>query len=191
VTLGLTQGAWDRLIFTTLGSVPALVMTAFHSVKLWSKTKDFESTLREQAQQRIRSLINDAYRDDIKNFSRALDSVTHETETRDGENDNDNDMMDIDTLWLGGIFAFILFWAMLAGPAVALYTDYLTNLGDTAQKVSNDWKNYPQPPASLARNDIQLQIGNTIRERISSNKLRLVINNPKLDAAKTLLNLTK
>lgn len=245
--LGLTQGAWDRLIFTTLGSVPALVMTAFHSVKSWSKTKDFESTLREQAQQRIRSLINDAYRDDIKNFSRALDAVTHETEIRDEDNDKDNDMMDIEgltgleieaqeiianviekrriagfTLWLGGIFAFILFWAMLAGPAVDLYTDYIGNLVDTAQAVSNDWKNYPQPPASLmltslllsiipagiismlvmyitcrrgrvkaARNDIQLQIGNTIKERISSNKLRLVINNPKLDAAKTLLNLAK
>ena len=74
--LGLTQGAWDRLIFTTLGSVPSLVMTAFHSVKSWSKTRNFEQSLREQTHQRLRSLINDAYRDDIKNFSHALSAVT-------------------------------------------------------------------------------------------------------------------
>ena len=78
--LGLTHGAWDRLIFTTLGSVPSLVMTAFHSVKSWSKTRDFEQTLREQSRQRINSLINDAYRDDIKNFSHALSAITQEPE---------------------------------------------------------------------------------------------------------------
>ncbi len=39
--------------------------------------------------------------------------------------------------------------------------------------------------------DIETEIASTIRNRIDSDKLRLVINNPKLDAAKTLLNMSR
>ncbi len=241
--LGLTQGAWDRLIFTTLGSVPSLVMTAFHSVKSWTKTRDFENTLRDQSRQRIRSLINDAYRDDIRNFSHALDAVTNDNDTT--VLNESSEIIDIQgltgieiesqeiianvinksrisgmTLWLGGIIAFTVFWAMLLGPAIALYTDYFSTLSDTAKSLTHHWNEYPSPPASLwltsfmlslipagiismivmhctcskgrvkrASAEIQQRISGAIDERIRTNKVRLVINNPKLNAAKTLLNI--
>ena len=237
--LGLTQGAWDRLIFTTLGSVPSLVMTAFHSVKSWTKTQDFEKTLRDQSRQRIRSLINDAYRDDIRNFSHALDAVTNDTDLI--ALNESSEIIDIQgltgieiesqeiiaevidrrrvsgfTLWVGGLLAFLLFWAMLLGPAIALYTQYF----DTLSSFTKNWSNYPQPPATLwltsfmlslipagiismivmhyscrrgrikkASTEIQQRISTATHERISTNKVRLVINNPKLNAAKTLLNI--
>jgi hypothetical protein len=126
------------------------------------------------------------------------------------------------TLWLGGITAFLIFWTMLLGPAIALYTDYFSSLSDTAKSLSTDWNNYPKPPASLwltsfmlsmipagiismivmyltcrrgrvakTSKDIETEIASAIRNRIDSDKLRLVINNPKLDAAKTLLNMSK
>ncbi|MGJ8657592.1 MAG: hypothetical protein ACSHX6_14180 [Akkermansiaceae bacterium] len=246
--LGLTHGAWDRLIFTTLGSVPSLVMTAFHSVKSWSNTKNFEQTLRDQSRERLNSLINDAYREDIKNFSLALTAVTNETnhpeETSPNENANLIEIQGLTgleietqeiiteainkrrisnlTIWLGGILAFIIFWTMLLGPALALYTDYFSSLNETAKSFSEGWKHYPTPPASLwltsfmlsmipagiiamiimyltcrrgrvtkTSNQIEEKIATTIRTRIDSDKLRLVINNPKLQAAKTLLNMSR
>jgi len=241
--LGLTQGAWDRLIFTTLGSVPSLVMTAFHSVKSWTKTRDFEKTLRDQSRQRIRSLINDAYRDDIRNFSHALDAVTNDSDAV--ALSASSEIIDIQgltgieiesqeiiaevinrrrisgvTLWIGGIIAFTVFWAMLLGPAVALYTKYFESLSETVRSLSQHWDKYPTPPASLwltsfmlslipagvismvvmhftcskrrvrkASAEIQQRISAAIQERISNDKVRLVINNPKLNAAKILLNI--
>lgn len=246
--LGLTHGAWDRLIFTTLGSVPSLVMTAFHSVKSWSKTRNFEQTLRDQSRQRLNSLINDAYREDIKNFSHALTAVTNDTDHSKDIILNDKvNIIEIQgltgleiesheiigkaikkrrisgfTIWLGGILAFLFFWAMLLGPAIALYTDYFSALSETAKSLSQEWDQYPKPPASLwltsfmlsmipagiismivmyltcrrgrvtkTSSDIEAKIKSTICARIDSDKLRLVINNPKLDAAKTLLNMSK
>ncbi|MFT5633472.1 MAG: hypothetical protein ACI9SQ_001191 [Rubritalea sp.] len=243
--LGLTHGAWDKLVFTTLGSVPSLVMTAFHSVKSWSNTKNFEQTLRDQSRQRLNSLINDAYREDIKNFSHALTAITNDTkEVSLNEKANIIELQGLTgleieaheiiskaikkrrisgfTLWLGGILSFIVFWAMLLGPAIALYTDYFSSLNETAKSLSDDWGHYPTPPASLwltslmlslipagiiamlvmyltcrhgrvskTTKDIETEIASTIRSRIDSDKLRLVINDPKLDAAKTLLNMTR
>ncbi|MFT6793668.1 MAG: hypothetical protein ACJAR1_001666 [Rubritalea sp.] len=243
--LGLTHGAWDKLVFTTLGSVPSLVMTAFHSVKSWSNTKNFEQTLRDQSRQRLNSLINDAYREDIKNFSHALTAITNDTkEVSLNEKANIIELQGLTgleieaheiiskaikkrrisgfTLWLGGILSFIVFWAMLLGPAIALYTDYFSSLNETARSLSDDWGHYPTPPASLwltslmlslipagiiamlvmyltcrhgrvskTTKDIETEIASTIRSRIDSDKLRLVINDPKLDAAKTLLNMTR
>jgi hypothetical protein len=243
--LGLTHGAWDKLVFTTLGSVPSLVMTAFHSVKSWSNTKNFEQTLRDQSRQRLNSLINDAYREDIKNFSHALTAITNDTEEISlNEKANVIELQGLTgleieaheiiskaikkrrisgfTLWLGGILSFIVFWAMLLGPAIALYTDYFSSLNETARSLSDDWGHYPTPPASLwltslmlslipagiiamvimyltcrrgkvskTTKDIETEIASTIRSRIDSDKLRLVINNPKLDAAKTLLNMSR
>lgn len=242
---GLTHGAWDRLIFTTLGSVPSLIMTAFHSVKSWSKTKNFEQTLRDQSRQRLNSLINDAYREDIKNFSHALTAITdHSEDIELNEKINVIELQGLTgleieaqeiitksikkrrisgvTLWLGGIMAFIIFWTMLLGPATALYADYFSSLSETAKSFSEGWRNYPTPPASLwltsfmlsmipaaiismivmyltcrrgrvtkTSESIEAEIANSIRTRIDSDKLRLVINNPKLDAAKTLLNMSK
>ena len=246
--LGLTHGAWDRLIFTTLGSVPSLIMTAFHSVKSWSKTKNFEQTLRDQSRQRLNSLINDAYREDIKNFSHALTALVI-TDSHPSEENNLNDKsntielqgltgLEIEAqeiisevikkrrissliLWLGGILAFLIFWIMLLGPAIALYTEYFSSLSATAKSFSEGWQDYPTPPASLwftsfmlsmipagvismivmyltcrkgrvtkASNQIEATIANTITNRIESDKLRLVINNSKIDAAKTLLNMS-
>jgi len=246
--LGLTHGAWDKLIFTTLGSVPSLVMTAFHSVKSWSNTKDFEQTLRDQSKQRLNSLINDAYRDDIKNFSHALTAVTQETGVENEAQLEENqdviqihgltgleiDAQDIISeavekhsiscfiLYFGGILSFLVFWLMLLGPALTIYTDYFASLVDTARTASKDWSNYPTPPASFwvtslllslipvgvismiimhitcrkgrvrkTSADIEAKIAGSIQGRIDSDKLRLVISNPKLDAAKTLLNLSR
>ncbi len=246
--LGLTQGAWDRLVFTTLGSVPSLVITAFHSIKNWKNSKNFESNLRDQARQRIRSLVNDAYRDDIKNFSHALDAIIPESAaiSEQASKQENTNLIDIQgltgleieaqniisesikkhrissfILWLGGLLAVGVFWTMLLGPAIALYTDYFHALKETAQSVNPHWDNYPKPPASLwltsfmisllpaalismvimvltTRNgrlkktsaDIEQEISNNIRQRIQEGKLRLIINDPKLNAAKTLLGIS-
>jgi len=246
--LGLTHGAWDRLIFTTLGSVPSLVMTAFHSVKSWSKTKDFEKTLREQSRQRLNSLINDAYRDDIKNFSYSLTAITDEPALVDETQPQSQDVIEIHgltgleieaqdiiseavnkhrissfILFVGGLLAFLIFWAMLSGPATSLYGHYIGTLFDTAKGLNESgWKEYPEPTASLwvtsfmlsmipaamiamitmyltcrrgritkTTKSIEAKITGSIQSRIESDKLRLVINNPKLDAAKTLLSLSQ
>jgi len=243
--LGLTQGAWDKLIFTTLGSVPSLVMTAFHSVKSWSKTKDFEQSLREQSRQRLNSLINDAYREDIKNFARSLNTITEQKENEPSPSPaNIIELegitgLEIETqeiihraiekrqissfsIWFSGILTFLVFWAMLLGPAIALYTDYFSALDETAKSLSDEWNRYPTPPASLwltslmlsiipagiismftmlitcrrgrinkTTDDIENAISQSIRERIATDKLRLSINDPKLDAAKTLLTMSQ
>ncbi len=248
--LGLTHGAWDRLIFTTLGSVPSLVMTAFHSVKSWSKTKDFEKTLREQSRQRLNSLINDAYRDDIKNFSQALTAVTNETGPGGDTTLNQNqDVIKIQGLtgleieaqeiiaetvnkhkisnfflYTGGLLAFLIFWGMLLGPAITLYADYFSSLSEAVNSFTEagGWKTFPTPPASLwitsfmlslipagiismfimyltcrhgrvskTSKSIEIKLATSIKNRIDSDKIRLVIKNSKLDAAKTLLHLSR
>lgn len=243
--LGLTQGAWDKLIFTTLGSVPSLVMTAFHSVKSWSKTRDFEKSIRDESRQRLNSLINDAYREDIRNFSHSLTAITEEP--ADISLNNEANIIEIHgltgleieaqeiitksikkhrisslTLWLGGILAFLVFWAMLIGPSIALYSEYFISLFGTANSISSGWEHYPEPSASFwltsltlslipagvismivmyltcrrgrilkTSHQIESEISSTILRRIDSHKLRLVINNQKLDAAKTLLNMSR
>lgn len=243
--LGLTQGAWDKLIFTTLGSVPSLVMTAFHSVKSWSKTRDFEKSIRDESRQRLNSLINDAYREDIRNFSHSLTAITEEP--ADISLNNEANIIEIHgltgleieaqeiitksikkhrisslTLWLGGILAFLVFWAMLLGPSIALYSEYFISLFDTANSISSGWEHYPEPSASFwltsltlslipagvismivmyltcrrgrilkTSHQIESEISSTILKRIDADKLRLVINNPKLNAAKTLLNMSR
>ena len=111
---------------------------------------------------------------------------------------------------------------MLLGPAIALYSDYIGSLSETAKSISKGWQSYPKPPASWWLTSLMLsmipagiismivmyftckrsrvkktsqliedEIRSTIKHRIEADKLRLVIKNPKLDAAKTLLNLSR
>lgn len=162
--IGFTQGAWDRLIFTSLGSVPSLVITAFHSIKAWNKSKNYQENLRDQSHQRLHQFINDAYRKDIRLFKHALANATNEAKPAtdhvnpieihglvglEGKcqqiiaNSIKSHSVSRITLWIAALAAFLIFWAMMLGPGILLYTDYLKALEETASNLRNVDHHYP------------------------------------------------
>ncbi len=177
--LGLTLGAWDKVIFAAFGSVPSLVMTAVQSVKNIRETGRLESTS-SRLTDRTETLLRDAYAEDLRTFSDALASTTnqsnHASKSPAGnisvhgiaalESESHKTISDTvrtrrlasPFLWLGGLMATLAFWGLLLGPLISLYSAYFEGLQSLEESVAGQWQRFPMPPSSLWITSLLLSI---------------------------------
>lgn len=168
--LGLTLGAWDKVIFAAFGSVPSLIMSAVQSVKNVRETGRLESAS-SRLTDRTETLLRDAYAEDLRTFGDALASTTNQSKHTDDSVagnisvqgiaalENESHEMITETvrtrrlssvfLWLGGLIATLAFWGLLLGPLVSLYSAYFAGLHGIQESVAGEWQRFPMPPASL------------------------------------------
>lgn len=168
--LGLTLGAWDKVIFAAFGSVPSLVMTAVQSVKNIRDSGRLESAS-SRLTERTETLLRDAYAEDLRTFGDALASTTnpskpiHKHDVGNirvhgiGALENESHEMIADTirasrlssvfLWLGGVAATLVFWGLLLAPLISLYSAYFTGIQGIQESVADAWQRFPMPPPSL------------------------------------------
>ncbi|QQL45731.1 hypothetical protein [Sulfuriroseicoccus oceanibius] len=240
--LGLTLGAWDRVIFATMGSVPSLVLSAWQAAKSFKDGKPLNASLRDDLRSKVQESLQDRFADTLRAFAIGLESVAETGTTTPPERHSitlrglaglemkSRTIIDDEirghrvngvVLWLGGIVATAGFWTLMAGPIAGLYSDYLMNLLADLKAGSFSWKAYPTPSASLWLTSLLLSLAPTvvvamlvmasacggsrvrrttkairkalgaeIGRRFGEEKLKVEINDPKLEAARKLLGVS-
>lgn len=153
----LTQGAWDKLIFSSLGSLPSLLALSWRSAK-----NAKESMLKTKSSTRISLLekrIESLYAREMELFSHALQSVGHaESEAlslqvigTDFLDEKSQQMLDLVIgqnlpkwrMFLMGFVSSVLFWGILSGPIIALYHRYFQALSETFVQRGEGLARYP------------------------------------------------
>ncbi len=146
--LGLTHGAWDRLLLSMTGSIPSIFGTFAAWAKNWGQARvaqrEVQNGIREQLTRQIQDRLEPAqqhfYRTVVRIHGGTLDleESAHQTPVRlsgiDELQVRARETFDF-TLeqhrapkWLMqglGFFATCVFWGLFAGPIVTIYREYL------------------------------------------------------------------
>jgi hypothetical protein len=148
--LGLTQGAWDRLLLSLSGSVPSI----FGTFAAWARNMHQSQKIRWEMHEGIRDRLNRQIQDRLEpvqaQFQRAVNRMrgTTHTEHPSGSTKDlqirlsgveelqsrassvfewtvDRHQMSSMQLQFLGLVGTLLFWSLMAGPIVWIYRKYL------------------------------------------------------------------
>ncbi|EMI56540.1 putative membrane protein [Rhodopirellula sallentina SM41] len=202
--LNLTHGAWDRVLLSFSGSIPSLVGAVYTSVQNIRGGHESALDLRNGLRQRASTAVTERLGPMASRFRRELNGL-HRSGTTLGEVVDDDSpvatLAGVDALQEGsqaafeetiaregvsGTFAFlagligtIIFWALMAGPLVALYHNYLDasyvaigNLAGGSEPATteavevavsaehaNDWlQRFPHPSAGMLFTSVLLSL---------------------------------
>lgn len=181
--LNLTQGAWDRLILALSGSLPSLIGVTWTSVRNWQQNLD-QAQAANSVRQRCNSLINDQIAPLVNRFRRELQRLKN-APVGEPNGDNGNElagaqMLGIDslqseaqrifeqqtiaaapsglTMQMLGFLGTLLFWALLAGPIVALYHAYFGASFETIGQGANNLDHFPHPHPAMILTSLLLSL---------------------------------
>lgn len=177
--LALTNGAWDKLFFSTLGSVPSLAAVLFKSTRNLRDSHRISSKLHTGLEKRLHRLLTDEFRPVARSFENAIstllpasDHVLHrEVSVRvDG-------LLDLEatatSLMSGSVersrapnasvlsFALTgaaLFALSMAGPIFTLYHQYAGAWSHAFGEIPGTWSDFPQPTAAMLFTSLLLSI---------------------------------
>lgn len=146
--LGLTHGAWDRLLMSMTGSIPSIFGTFAAWARNWGRSRDaqreVEHGIREQLNRRIQDRLEPAQ----QQFYRAVARIQGgSAESGESTSELKVRLGGVDELQLRareafdftvdqhrapkwavqglGLLATCLFWGLFAGPILSIYRDYL------------------------------------------------------------------
>ncbi|EMI45804.1 hypothetical protein [Rhodopirellula sp. SWK7] len=209
--LNLTHGAWDRVLLSFSGSIPSLVGAVYTSVQNIRGGHETALDLRNGLRQRASTAVAERLGPMASRFRRELRGLQRSGATLgDATTDDDSPvatLAGVDALQEGsqaafdetieresvsGAFAFVsgligtaIFWALMAGPLVALYRGYLdasfiaigdvTGVYEASGSVSpaeatdavatssathtNDWlEKFPHPSAGMLLTSVLLSL---------------------------------
>ncbi|TWT74941.1 hypothetical protein [Allorhodopirellula solitaria] len=149
--LNLTHGAWDRVLLTFSGSIPSLVGAVYTSVQNVRGGQETAHDLRNGLRQRAAAAVTDRlgpmadrFRHQLRGLDVTPESIADPTSPDDqplamlagidalqeGSQTAFDDSIDRGSVssgfaLLGGLVGTLIFWALMAGPLVALYRGYL------------------------------------------------------------------
>lgn len=171
--LALTAGAWDRLVFSIMGSTPSLALTFFQSFKNLRDARDFTQRTRAGLTDRIESLVNDRLSNDLLHFNQAVTacragrgagamafeskSVIRVVGIEEVEFKSQKIIGDVIKTRRAnpaaarsfGTVAVIVFFCLLAGPTAAVYREYLEAWRDSFVQPRISWTDFPAPSFSM------------------------------------------
>jgi hypothetical protein len=175
--LVLTAGAWDRLVFSLAGSLPSLALTAFQSIKNVKESVASDQQIREGISLRLERIARQELIAEVDRFKTALDAMTNTAPQDIGSGKNDQQIAvrisGLDQLesqcremvqasierygprrftpFLFGFVATVVFAALLAGPVVTLYRDYLPTAWQAlnSPQSTTSWRDFPVPSVSM------------------------------------------
>ncbi len=177
--LGLTQGAWDRVVMALSGSIPSL----FGALASWAKNFRQASEAGEEMQNGIRERLSRRVSDRLEPISRKFHVVlsrlrTGDTELIPARQPSAARLGGIDelqsqsvaiferalaesathrgVLQVLGLIAVGLFWGFLSGPIVSIYRQYIAASYDAVVLSQADIEKFPKSMGGLLWTSILL-----------------------------------
>ncbi|NND98306.1 MAG: hypothetical protein HKN47_13355 [Pirellulaceae bacterium] len=174
--LNLTHGAWDRVLLSLSGSLPSLVSAVWSSAKNVAAQAGAEEDIRDGLRKRSAAAVADRLGPLAGRFRDELAELRHQPGQNNLLGDDDSRsqvayLSGIDTLQENSqqifdteveresispsvtlLFAVVgtaIFWFLMAGPIVALYTKYFSASFTTFSEFSGDLDSFPRPDFSM------------------------------------------
>jgi hypothetical protein len=170
--LGFTHGAWDRLILSMTGSLPSIFGTFLTWAKNLSASRQAHQELQEGIKEYLTKQIQDRLLPAQQEFYRAIDRIGGTN--REGHRIDSGlriRISGIDALqvhargvfdetlskyrigrWLLqllGLVASVVFWALMAGPIIAIYRQYFLATMHAWSQGTKDLSEFPSPKATM------------------------------------------
>ena len=179
--LGLTHGAWDRLLMSLSGSVPSI----FGTFAAWARNVQLSRKINWEMHEGIRDRLNRQIEDRLEpvqaQFHRAVTrmhgtsqeiktastspkirlSGVEELQTRARsvfEWSVDRHQMSWITLQSFALVGTTIFWVLMAGPIVSIYRQYLTASYQTLTSAVSSVDTFPHPSPSLLMTSVLLSL---------------------------------
>jgi hypothetical protein len=183
---GLTQGAWDKVFFASVGSIPSLAVAMTKAVKNFRKGHSADDRQDETSglSTRLSELLVDELRPEIRNFEAAVRALLPEKPEDKLQRDADvriNGLqalvadaskllrVEVDrlhppttTILLLALLGAGSFFYLIAGPVVSLYRTYLKAHGGAFEAAASAWSEFPQPTASMIVASLLLSVAPSI-----------------------------
>ena len=179
--LGLTHGAWDRLLLSLSGSVPSI----FGTFAAWARNVQQSRKINWEMHEGIRELLNRQIQDRLEpvqsQFHRAVTRMRgSEQEALTTGSALKIRLSGVEELqsrarsvfewsvdrhhvsWLSlQFFAFIgssIFWLLMAGPIVSIYRQYLGASYQTFSSAQSSVEQFPHPSPALLLTSVLLSV---------------------------------
>lgn len=179
--LGLTHGAWDRLLLSLSGSVPSIFGTfaawarnVQQSRKInWEMHEGIREQLNRQIQDRLEPMQSQFHRavarirgseQESKSLSTSLQirlSGVEELQSqarRVFEWTVDRNQMPWAVLQLFALIGSLIFWVLISGPIVSIYRQYLGASYDTLLGPNSRMDQFPHPSPALLFTSVILSL---------------------------------
>ncbi|MEI8211480.1 MAG: hypothetical protein WCI02_04990 [Planctomycetota bacterium] len=170
--LGFTHGAWDRLLLSMTGSIPSIFGTFVAWARNLSSAREANRGLSEGIRDQLNRQIQDRLQPAQQQFYRTIDRIRGSVrESRAVDSELSVRLAGVDELqsqarevfeytlerhrisrWLLqslGAIASILFWALMAGPILAVYRQYFAATYQAWIESSPNLSSFPSPSASM------------------------------------------
>lgn len=170
--LGLTHGAWDRLLLAMTGSIPSIFGTFAAWARNWGRSREAQHEvhhgIRDQLHRQIRDRLEPAQQHFYRSVARIQGGANEVTEP---PKELLIRLSGIDELqvraretfdlifeqkrlprWIPqglGLLATLIFWSLFAGPILSIYRDYLVASYHTWTDASVSSKDFPQSTFSM------------------------------------------
>ncbi|MFN7734385.1 MAG: hypothetical protein ACK5OB_21005 [Pirellula sp.] len=170
--LGFTHGAWDRLLLSMTGSIPSIFGTFVAWARNLTSAREANRGLSEGIREQLNAQIQDRLQPAQQQFYRSIDRLRGSTkESRNTQNELRVRISGVDELqtqarevfdytlerhriprWLLqslGAVATALFWALMAGPILAVYRQYFAATYQAWSEQTPNLNSFPSPHPSL------------------------------------------
>ena len=179
--LGLTHGAWDRLLLSLSGSVPSI----FGTFAAWARNVQQSRKINWEMHEGIRDLLNRQIQDRLEpvqaQFHRAVNRMRGpDQENKSASGSPQIRLSGVEELqsrarstfewsvdkhqmpWLAlQFFALIgtsIFWLLMAGPIVSIYRQYLGASYETLSGAQSSVEHFPHPSPALLLTSVLLSL---------------------------------
>ncbi|MEO1524436.1 MAG: hypothetical protein AAFX06_03330 [Planctomycetota bacterium] len=183
-TLNLTHGAWDRVIMSLSGSLPSLVSTIWTSTQSLLSDRDASNEVRDGLQRRSAAAVTDRigplasqFRDELAILPKAVGSESDSINAMGGnvaslagtealaekshaifEASIDNHGIERGTSIVLAVIGTGIFWTLMAGPFVALYSQYIGASFETLSGGKSSMEHFPTPEFSTIVTSLLLSL---------------------------------
>ena len=179
--LGLTHGAWDRLLLSLSGSVPSI----FGTFAAWARNVQQSRKINWEMHEGIRDLLNRQIQDRLEPVQAQFHRAVTRIRGSDQENKStsaspkirlsgveelqsrarsvfewsvDKHQMPWLILQLFALIGTVIFWLLMAGPIVSIYRQYLGASYETLSGAQSSVEHFPHPSPALLFTSVLLSL---------------------------------
>jgi hypothetical protein len=183
--LSLTSGAWDRVVLSLAGSLPSLISAAYTGARNFSQAGAAANDVREGIRRRSAAAVADRlgplaarFRAEIHRLSHSSLALSNHEST--GTMPQSAYLAGINALQeqsqtifdaqiedaaasrpfalLSGLVGTVLFWALMAGPIVTLYREYIHASFVSLSEFTGNLSLFPRPDFSTILTSVILSV---------------------------------
>lgn len=179
--LGLTHGAWDRLLLSLSGSVPSI----FGTFAAWARNIQLSRKINWEMHEGIRERLNRQITDRLEPVQSQFHRTVNRMRGSEQENKNlsaipqvrlsgveelqsrarsvfestvDRHQTHWSVLQIYGLIGTAIFWLLMAGPIVSIYRQYLGASYETLTGLQSRVEEFPHPSPSLLMTSVLLSV---------------------------------